>query len=190
MRGVGFLLGFLGGLSILLIGIFFLTLAFGLVSVQKVTTLLETLYASEEIRLFLGLSGGAVLLMTFLLLRLFLSQRQQERTIAFRNPEGEVTVTLFAIEEFIRKLVETFPGVKEMKPRVKATGGGILITVQTTLWSHHSIPETTEGLQNVIRDHIHDILGVEEPITIHVHVAKIIPRPKGREDVIEEKVVI
>ena len=187
MRFVSHLLRLLGVLLILLIGVSLLVLSLRLLLIEEISNILTYVYASPKIRLLLGIAGGAVLFITIALSRAIVQQLQKERTIAFRNPDGEVTVALEAIEDFIRKVGSELSGVREIKPYVKATRSGIVITLRATLWTDVHIPEVTEGLQNVIRGHLHEILGVEEPITIHVHVGKLSQRPKGVG--VEEKVV-
>lgn len=189
MRFLSHLLRLLGVVLVLLAGVLFLALALRLLLIEEITRTLTFVYDSPRIRLILGTVGGVVLVITLVAIRMIFQQIQKERTIAFRNPDGEVTVALEAIEEFIRKLGNDLSGVKEIKPYVKATRAGIFITLRATLWADTHIPEVTETLQGVIRGHIHEILGVEEPITIHVHVGKLIQRSKGRSDVVEEKVV-
>ena len=187
MRFVSHLLRLLGVLLILLSGVSLLVLSLRLVLIEEISNSLTVVYTSPKIRLLLGLAGASILLITVALARAILQQIQMERTIAFHNPDGEVTVALEAIEDFIRKVGGELSGVREIKPYVKATRSGIVITLRATLWTDVHIPEVTEGLQNVIRGHLHEILGVEEPVTIHVHVGKLSQRAKG--DLVEEKVV-
>ena len=189
MRFLSALLRLLGVLLILFVGVLFLALSLRLLRIEEISGILTFLYTSQNVRLFLGVTGGTILITTILLSRIIVQQFQKERTIAFRNPDGEVTVALEAIEDFIRRLGNDFNGVREIKPTIKATRSGIQIKIYATLWADTHIPETTEGLQGIIQSHIHDILGVEEPITIHVHVRKVIPRPGSKEKIFEERVV-
>ncbi|MFH1858037.1 MAG: alkaline shock response membrane anchor protein AmaP [Candidatus Omnitrophota bacterium] len=186
MRFLSVLLRLLGALMILLLGVLLLALSLRLLRIEDMTTALTQLYTSQNVRLILGSAGTAILITTILLAWMIVQQFQKERTIAFRNPDGEVTVALEAIEDFIRRLGSEFSGVREIKPYIKATRSGIVVKVRATLWSDAHIPETTEGLQGIIHNHLHDILGVEEAVAIHIHVGKVIPRTKK---VIEEKII-
>ena len=188
MRLISHFLRLLGVLLILFAGMMLLALSLRLFLIEEISNVLTRVYESAKIRFVLGMVGGAILLMTLLMIRVILQQIQKERTIAFRNPDGEVTVALEAIEEFIRKSGNDLSGIKEVKPYVKATRSGIFITLRVTLWADTHIPEVTETLQSVTRSHIHEILGVEEPITVHVHVGKLIQRSKNRADLVEDKV--
>lgn len=189
MRFLNRVLGLLGTLLLLAMGILFVSLSLRLFLIEDITNGLAALYESPKIRLVMGAIGSVILIALVALTRMIVQQFQRERTIAFRNPEGEVTVALEAIEDFIKKVGSELSGVKEIKPYAKATRSGILITIRATLWADTHIPEATEELQTIIRGHIHDLLGVEESLTIHVHVGKVIPRAKNKNTLVEEKVI-
>ena len=190
MRFVSHFLRLLGVLLILSAGVLLLILPMRLLLIEEIKNILLFVYGSPKTRLILGVVGGGIFVTTVILSRIIIQQIQKKRTIAFRNPDGEVTVALDAIEAFIKKTAGDLTGVKEVRPSVKATRSGIFITLRATLWADTHIPETTEALQGVIRSHIHEILGVEEPITIHVHVGKLIQRSKDRATLLEEEKVV
>ncbi|MBI4436960.1 MAG: alkaline shock response membrane anchor protein AmaP [Candidatus Omnitrophica bacterium] len=189
MRFLSQLFRLLGALFFLLTGVVLLILAARLLSIDDLNVLLSALYDSTKTRLLLGAIGGAILLATVTFARVIILQIQRERTIAFHNPDGEVTVALDAIEDFIKRVGSDLNGIKEIKPYVRATRSGIVVTVRGTLWADTHIPEATERLQHVVRSHIHDILGVEEPITIHVHIGKVAQRPTKKEKATEKESV-
>ncbi len=181
MRFLSWLFRLLGVLFFFSVGITLLILAARLLPINELTYLLQGLYDSSKTRLLLGGIGAAIFLATLAFAKLVIGQLRKERTIAFHNPDGEVTVALEAIEDFIRRLGSDMGGVKELRPYVRATRSGMMVSIRVTLWENTHIPEATEKLQNIVRGHIHDILGVEEPITIRVHVGKVAPRPRTKE---------
>ncbi len=107
---------------------------------------------------------------------------QREKTIAFENPDGQVTISLTAIEDFIKRAIRQLPEVKELKPSVRASKKGITIINRVTLYSDIHIPETTEKIQNIVKTRVQDMLGVEEPITIKVHVVKIVHKEESSKE--------
>ena len=60
-----------------------------------------------------------------------------------------------------------------MRPFVRASKKGISIVNRCTLYSDVNIPETTEKIQNIVKLRVQEMLGVEDPINIRVHVVKI-----------------
>jgi uncharacterized alkaline shock family protein YloU len=129
-------------------------------------------------------SGGVGLLMIFISLsvsKLALTKFQRERTIAFLNPDGQVTISLSAIEDFIKRISANLNEIKELRPHVKATRKFIDISCRITLWSDTNIPDATEKIQTLIRTKVQEMLGVEEQVMVKIHVVKIVHREVHKE---------
>ena len=111
--------------------------------------------------------------MSFLFARLIYGRRQMERTIAFDNPAGSVTVSLTALEDLIKRLIVQMPEVKEIRPHMMATRKGLEVDVKLVLRHEVNIPEMTSRFQDLIRRKIEESIGMEGKINIRVHVVKI-----------------
>ena len=61
-----------------------------------------------------------------------------------------------------------------MRPVVIASKRGIEVRLRVILQIEANIPDLTSNLQEMIKTRIQDMLGIEEEITVKVHVAKII----------------
>jgi uncharacterized alkaline shock family protein YloU len=172
---------FLGGLTL-----FFYTLVFFIVSALLIMVALNiipqgiiadtmtAIYASQNTRLVIGIIGALLAMISVMVVQVTIGKIQREKTIAFENPDGQVTISLTAIEDFIRRALKQLPEVKELRPSVKAGKKGIKIINKVVLFSDINIPETTERIQNIVKNRVQEMLGVEEPISIMVHVIKIV----------------
>jgi uncharacterized alkaline shock family protein YloU len=110
-----------------------------------------------------------------------LGRFQREKTIAFTNPEGQVTISLSAIEDLIRRVAKQIPELKDLRCDVRANKKGtIQITAKTTLWSDANIPEVTERVQGLIKSKVQDMLGLEETVSCSVHISKIVHREETK----------
>ena len=172
---------FLGGLTLffytlvfLIIASLFIVVAMNIIPQELVTDTVSAIYASNNTRLALGITGALLILISVMVVQITMGKIQRERTIAFENPDGQVTISLTAIEDFIKRALKQLPEVKELRPSVKAGKKGIKIINRVTLFSDINIPETTERIQNIVKSRVQDMLGVEEPINILVHVVKIV----------------
>jgi len=67
------------------------------------------------------------------------------------------------------------PEVKELRANVTAGKKGINITNRAVIYSDTNIPEVTEKIQNMLKNRIQEMLGIEETINIKIHIAKIVP---------------
>lgn len=98
---------------------------------------------------------------------------KRDRMIAFQNPDGEVTVSLLAVEEYVRKLASEIPGVKDVKARVISGKKGINVITSMSLSGGPNIPELSEMMQVMLRTNVQNMLGVEEKILVKLHINKL-----------------
>ncbi len=156
-----------------LVGGVFIAVSLGLVPLDSITSVLGYVYASTNIRLTLGVTGILLIFISLIVAQLVMGKVQREKTIAFDNPDGQVTISLTAVEDFIKRAMKQLPEVKELRPNVRAGKKGVSIINRVTLYSDVNIPEITEKIQNIVKRRVQDMLGIDEPINIRVHVVKI-----------------
>lgn len=166
-----------------LIGGVLMGLSLHLILVTDLVNILEYIYNTYNLRIATGVTGLLLIFIGLGLAQLMLGKIQREKTIAFTTSSGQVTISLVAIEDFIKRLTHHIPEVKELRSDVTASKKGIEVYARVALWSNMNIPETTEKIQEIIRRRIQEMLGIEETLTIKVHVAKIITK----EEVEKEK---
>ena len=169
-------------LVFLLIGGLFIVMSLNIVPKDMMIEGVNNIYAAPDTRIALGITGIVLMFISILVVQITMGKIQREKTIAFENPDGQVTISLTAIEDFIKRSLKQLPEVKELRPNVKASKKGITIINRVTLFSDSNIPEITEKIQNIVKTRVQEMLGVEEPINIRVHVVKISHKeeaPKG-----------
>lgn len=143
-------------------------------SIKYINDLLIYTQTSLSVRLIIGLSGLLLILISFSFAQLILGRLQREKTIAFSNPTGQVTISLAAVEDLIKRVTNGIYEIKEIKPNVIAGKKGIEVDVRLVLKSEANIPDLTSQLQDLIKAKIQEILGIEEQIIVKIHVAKIV----------------
>lgn len=138
-------------------------------------------YLDQNIRIACGATGGGLILLNWIIMEMTWSKMKRQKTIAFDNPDGQVTIALQAIEDLIRRATREIPEVKEIRSHVVARKGKIMVSARATLWSEARIPEVTEKVQALIRSRIQEMLsGIEDPVSIKMHVSKIAHRDERR----------
>jgi len=138
-----------------------------------VKNILFMVYDDRQLRVIVFAIACGIIFISFLLENLIYGRRRTERTIAFDNPSGQVTVSLAAIEDLIKSLTTQLPEIKEIKPFLTANKKGIDAQVKLVLRSQVNIPDLTVKLQDSIRRKIEEAVGMEGKVTIHIHVAKM-----------------
>ena len=183
MRLVKSLAVFLHTLLFLVIGLGLLLMSLNLFTPEELAKSITTLYQEPNAKPIFGIVGGIFILIGLIMAHINITRLQREKTIAFENPDGQVTVSLSAIEDFIKKSVRHLAEVKELRSSVTANKRGINVGCRATIFADSNIPEVTERVQNIIKSRVKDMLGVEETINIKIDVTKITPKgEKGTDD--------
>ena len=164
---------FFYAVMIILAGVILIAFSLNLLQPQYMNNLFEYLRSSQNFRMISGLSGLLLILLSVSFARLILGRLQREKTIAFDTASGEVTIALSAVEDLIRRLTGVIPEIKELRPDVIATKNGISVDLRVILKKEANIPELTARLQDITKAKIQEVLGIEEQITVKIHIAKI-----------------
>ncbi len=141
---------------------------------NDINNLLVQVQNSVNSRIIIGLTGLLLILISFSFAQLILGRFQREKTVAFTTASGEVTISLSAVEDLIRRIAGVMPEIKELRPDVIANKKGIIVDLRVVLRREANIPELTARLQDITRSKIQEVLGVEEQIIVKIHVAKIV----------------
>lgn len=173
MKIIGGLTLFFYALVFFALGCLFIAVSLGFLPQEMVADSIAALYADPNAKIILGITGIILICVNIMVIQLIMGRIRREKTIAFENPNGQVTISLSAIEDFIKRALRQLPEVKELRPSVKAGKKGISIISKVTLFSDVNIPETAEKIQNIVKSRVQDMLGVEEPVNIRVRVVKI-----------------
>ncbi len=163
------------------IGLFLLLVSVKFIQSEPLLNALDYIYASMNLRVGVAVVGGLLILISIAAYQFTVARIERQKNIAFNNPDGRVTISLSAIEEFIKRIGSALPEVKELKSDCIATKKGIDISTRVIFWSDANIPEATEKIQSLIRTRIQEMLGVDEPIIVKVHVTKIAARQEQKQ---------
>ena len=171
-----------------IIGAILIALSLRTESFDWIINMLGYFAHANNVRFGMALTGFFLILINISIAQLSIGKLRKRKTIAFENPHGQVTLSLTAIEDYIKKLTHKMSEVKEIKSSVFAGKSGIEVITRAVLYSDVNIPEVTEKMQNTIRLRLEEMLGIEEPVSIKVHVTKILHREKDVEqrDTVEE----
>jgi len=163
-----------------MIGAVLIALSLRTASLDSTMNMLNQLVHAENIRLSLALTGFLLILINISIAQLSIGKLRRHKTIAFENPYGQVTLSLTAVEDYIRRLTNRMSEIKEIRSNITAGKKGIEVVARVALYSDVNIPEVTEKIQNAIRLKLQEMLGIEETVTIRIHVTKIARREKEK----------
>lgn len=126
--------------------------------------------------IILNLISLLMILLSMFFAQSVIGKMQREKNIAFPTSSGEVSIALAAVEDLIKKLSLQVPEVKNLRPDVVVLKKkGIVVNLRVDLRTETNIADLTERLQELVKNRIQDMLrGIDEPISVKIHVAKII----------------
>ncbi|KPK42786.1 MAG: hypothetical protein AMJ78_01355 [Omnitrophica WOR_2 bacterium SM23_29] len=163
------------------VGLLLIAVALRLIPSESILNALDYIYAARDLRVGIFTIGVVVIFISIATYQFTAVRIQRQKNIAFDNPDGQVSISLSAIEEFIRRIGFSIPEVKDLKSDCIATKKGIDISTKVVFWSDANIPEVTERIQSLIKGKVQEMLGVDEPIIIKVHVTKIVAREEMKQ---------
>jgi uncharacterized alkaline shock family protein YloU len=181
MRPVSIIIVVLYVFIFALVGGTCIALALGYLRADQIAVLLAVVQEQQRLRVICFGIGVGSLAIGLLVAQWIAGRFQRERTIAFSNPAGPVTVSLPAIQEHLKRLAAELLEVKELKPELIASKRGLIVHVKATLWSDAHIPDATERLQEQVRRTLQQMLGIAEAITVRVHIGRIATRATLRQ---------
>ncbi len=169
----------LAGMCMLFVVLVFSSLVFQLPFNRQDISLKMTQWVSDPSgRLAMGVLALLLGVVFFFFLYTRARMARQEPSIAFDNPDGEVSISVRAIEDFVGRIGRDFAEVKSLEPSIVARREGVYIVLKTELWSGTNIPKLTERIQNVIKSQVQNILGIENVQAVTMSVSKIIARDR------------
>ena len=167
-------------LILILLGACLILVALNFIPKESLINVINQIYVKPDLRIITGFTGLLLIGISLLVIQLAIGKMEREKIIAFENPDGQVTVSLTAIEDFMRRLARQVPEIKELRPKVTATKKGIIVDAKVTLYSEISIPNITEKIQSIVKNRVQDMLGIEEAIIVKVHINKLAQREEPK----------
>lgn len=149
---------------------------FGLFDVQYVLDYISIYNLTEEYQLTVGIVVGLLMVLTIVFYRVFLMNIQQDKVIAFDNPSGRVSVSLLALEDLIKRKIKNVYEVRDVKTKIRAAGRkGLQVKITLIMRAEGHIPDITANVQDIVKNKIQDVIGLDEDVNIYVYIGKIIP---------------
>jgi len=149
-------------------------IAAGQINIDTISKVIDTFFFADRLSPWLWSGIGILILLSCLqfISRLFKNVRR-EKFITRQTAEGQVSISLNAIEDMIRKILEDKEELSHIKPKVTFTRKGINILVRGYLTSEVNLIEFTSDIQEIIKKKITYLLGEDEVLKINLEIKKL-----------------
>ncbi|MCP4653524.1 MAG: alkaline shock response membrane anchor protein AmaP [Candidatus Omnitrophica bacterium] len=176
---MGFLTLIIYVLISFIVSLFFMGISLKLIEINMIIPYFENHIISAQlisdvyIRWFLFLIGFLVILFCLRHLQATFLRSRRERSISFESPHGKVCITLFAIEDMLKKMLDSRKEIAHIKPKVYSKKKGIDVIIRSNLASEVNLLEFTNELQESVQEKLHHLLGDEREIKVRIEIRKM-----------------
>jgi len=133
------------------------------------------------LRVAFGLSGLLIILFCIRYIQHVIYRR--ERAIVSESEYGKVSITLFAIEDMLKNMLETEKGFSHVRPRVCAGKRGVSVIIRGNVNSEVNFLSFTKDVQERVREKLVNLLGEDKDIKVKIEIRKMIF--KGTKKIVE-----
>ena len=166
------------------VGIFFIGASLDVVDMSDLSFYLhefsQTSYSLHSPRWIVLLSGVLIILFCFRYLQTGLRRLSRDKSIRFESSQGTVSITLFAIEDMLKKMLEEKTEVSQIRPKVSLKKKGIEILIKGVLSAEVNLVEFTQEIQEKIKEKMDTFLGEDKDVRVNLEIRKVsMPGKKG-----------
>lgn len=166
---------------------FMLLYVSNIIDYKTLSSFCYAIYVDDTLKLIVGSIAGVILFINLMFFKFFSVSSRRDKIIAFDNPSGRVTVSLLALEDLVRKMLESHTEIKDAKIRMHASRKGIQVIIRLVIKSEVSIPELTSLIQSSVKKKIHESIGVDERVEVTIFVGKILSNMKNAKKNLSDK---
>tara|TARA_A100001015_G_scaffold312119_1_gene416663 strand:+ start:2002 stop:2550 length:549 start_codon:yes stop_codon:yes gene_type:complete len=132
-----------------------------------------------------GAFVGGVMVLTVLLRWLGGLGSKSDGFIQFDSAEGSVGISVRAIKDFVERTAREFSAVTSVDTQLSQSRKRLEISLRVKVQAGNPIPELSQVMQERIREHMAEALGINEIHQIRIHISEIVGEAAPRGDSID-----
>jgi hypothetical protein len=99
---------------------------------------------------------------------------RRERSVVYESEYGKVSVTLLAVEDMIRSILENTKELTRPRVRVYPRKRNIEVIIRGNLLPEVNFVEFTRLVQERVKDKVQALLGTEKEIRVRIEIKKVV----------------
>ena len=99
--------------------------------------------------------------------------RKSADCVLLHTNRGEVTIPLYAVEEYLQREAIRLPGVDHLRVRAARQEGTLAFHLQALVTAQVSIPKITEEIQSFVEHEVRDVIGLRYIGEVHLAINRI-----------------
>ena len=155
-------------------GVLLIGLSLGLINEKVIIDALSLHFKSDfSLRFAFTLTGIILILLCLRFIQAFFYRSKRNKSITFESSEGKVSITLFAIEDMLKRMLEEREEVSHVKPKVFLRKKAIEVITRGVLTAEVNLVDFTKEIQEKVKEKIHTLLGEDKDVRVNLEIRKV-----------------
>jgi hypothetical protein len=120
------------------------------------------------------LAGALIMLLAIRFTQTVFSRAHRDKALIFNTQHGPIHITLFAIEDMIKKALLANIELSDIRPRVTAEKNELEVMIRTNIAADVNVLGVTKEVQANIHEKLTQILGSDQPMRIKIEIRKML----------------
>lgn len=155
-------------------GIILLLIPTGILNLESLIHYLnQNILNSFSSSITLVLIGLIIILLCLRYIQKMILNSRQNKNISFESREGKVKITLVAIEDLLKKMIEQRDEISHIKVKVRLKKRMIAVQIKGYLNYEVNLVDLTKEIQEKVKERIAVLLGEDKKVVIDLQIRKI-----------------
>lgn len=155
-------------------GIILLLIPTGILNLESLIHYLnQNILNSFSSSMTLVLIGLIIILLCLRYIQKMILNSRQNKNISFESREGKVKITLVAIEDLLKKMIEQRDEISHIKVKVRLKKKMIAVQIKGYLNYEVNLVDLTKEIQEKVKERIAVLLGEDKKVVIDLQIRKI-----------------
>ncbi|MCF7888369.1 MAG: alkaline shock response membrane anchor protein AmaP [Candidatus Omnitrophica bacterium] len=132
----------------------------------------------------LVLIGLIIILLCLRYIQKMILSNRQNKNISLESKEGKVNITVMAVEDMLKKMLEERDEVSHIKVKVNLKKKIILVQIKGYLNYEVNLVNFTKEIQEKVKEKLEVLLGEDKKVAVNLQIRKI--TMKDKKDKLEE----
>ncbi len=133
----------------------------------------RSLLLDPWLRLIIGLSGVLAILICFSYIQRILHYSKRGKSLTYESEQGKVSITLFAVEDMLKRILDARPEVSRVKVRVILRKKNIEVITRGVLAAEVNLIDFTREIQESVKAKIQTLLGEDKDVQVNLEISKV-----------------
>lgn len=155
-------------------GFYLITIPSGIISLDSAAAYVnQNILTSFSSSIALVLTGLLLILLCLRYIQKLLAGSRQNKNISFESKQGKVNITLGAIEDLLKKMLDVKKEVSQTRVRVSLKKKAIEVQIKSYLNHEVNLVDFTKEIQIKVKEKLQVLLGEDKKVQVNLQIRKI-----------------